>query len=64
LYLRVQQGLWTTPVRLGARAVGWPSYEADKLTAARIAGKFDTEIRQLVVDLEAARESFTRGGYE
>jgi prophage regulatory protein len=64
LYLRIEQGLWTRPVRLGARAVGWPSYEADKLTAARIAGKFDTEIRQLVVDLEAARESFTRGGYE
>ncbi len=61
LYLRIQQGLWTRPVRLGARAVGWPSYEADTLTAARIAGKSDDEIRQLVGELEAARKSLAAG---
>jgi prophage regulatory protein len=61
LYLRIEQGLWTRPVRLGARAVGWPSYEADKLTAARIAGKSDEEIRQLVGELEAARKSLAAG---
>jgi len=55
IYLRVSQGLWTKPVSLGARAVGWPSDEIDTLNAARIAGKSDDEIRELVCKLEAAR---------
>jgi prophage regulatory protein len=55
IYLRVSQGLWTKPVSLGARAVGWPSDEVDVLNAARIAGKSDDEIRELVSKLEAAR---------
>ena len=57
LYLRVSQGLWTKPVSLGARAVGWPSGEVAALNAARIAGKTDDEIRALVAKLEAARKS-------
>lgn len=55
IYLRVSQGLWTKPVSLGARAVGWPSDEVDALNSARIAGKSDAEIRELVCKLEAAR---------
>ena len=27
LYLRISQGLWTRPVKLGPRAVGWPAHE-------------------------------------
>jgi len=42
-------------VSLGGRAVGWPSDEIDTLNAARIAGKSDDEIRELVGKLEAAR---------
>jgi prophage regulatory protein len=57
IYLRISQGLWTTPVSLGARAVGWPAGEVAALNAARIAGKSDQEIRALVVRLEAARKS-------
>lgn len=56
IYLRVSQGLWTKPVSLGARAVGWPSDEVDALNAARIAGSTDDEIRVLVAKLEAARK--------
>lgn len=56
IYLRVSQGLWTKPVSLGARAVGWPSDEVDALNAARIAGNTDDEIRVLVTKLEAARK--------
>lgn len=56
IYLRVSQGLWTKPVSLGARAVGWPSDEVDALNAARIAGNTDDEIRLLVAKLEAARK--------
>ncbi len=56
VYLRISQGLWTKPVSLGPRAVGWPDYECDSLTAARISGKTDAEIRDLVLKLEAARK--------
>ncbi|HRV31824.1 MAG TPA: AlpA family phage regulatory protein [Kiritimatiellia bacterium] len=56
IYLRVSQGLWTKPVSLGARAVGWPSDEVEAINAARIAGNTDDEIRLLVKKLEAARK--------
>ena len=56
IYLRVSQGLWTKPVSLGARAVGWPSDEVEAINAARIAGYTDDEIRGLVSKLEAARK--------
>ena len=56
IYLRVSQGLWTKPVSLGARAVGWPSDEVAALNAARISGKTDDEIRDLVATLEVARK--------
>jgi len=56
-YLDIQQGLFTRPVPIGARAVGWPAHEVAALNAARIAGKTDEEIRALVAKLEAARKS-------
>ncbi len=55
-YLDIQQGLFTRPVQIGLRAVGWPSTEVEALNAARIAGKTDEEIRALVIKLEAARK--------
>lgn len=57
LYLRIAQGVFTHPVSLGGRAVGWPSLEVAALNAARIAGKPDAEIRTLVAQLEAARKA-------
>jgi len=62
IYLRVSQGLWTKPVSLGARAVGWPSNEVDAINAARIAGNTDDEIRTLVTKLEAARKGLCQWG--
>jgi prophage regulatory protein len=56
IYLRISERLWTKPVSLGPRAVGWPSDEVAALNAARIAGKTDDEIRALVARLEAARK--------
>ena len=55
-YMDIQQGLFTPPVPIGARAVGWPADELAMLNAARIAGKTNDEIRALVVKLEAARK--------
>lgn len=57
LYLRISQGLWTKPVKLGFRSVGWPDYEVSAINAARISGKSDGEIRDLVKKLEAARKA-------
>lgn len=57
LYLRIAEGLFTRPVSLGARAVGWPENEVAAINAARIAGKSDAEIRQLVTKLHAARKT-------
>ncbi len=56
IYLRIAQGVFTKPVSLGGRAVGWPASEVAALNAARIAGKPDSEIRELVAQLEAARK--------
>lgn len=57
LYQRMSLGLWPKSVRIGSRAVGWPAGEVIALNAARIAGKSDDEIRQLVAKLEAARSA-------
>lgn len=55
IYLRIAQGLFTKPVKLGARAVGWPAREVTAINAARIAGQSDDDIRKLVQRLQAAR---------
>ena len=57
LYLRIAEGTFPKPVSLGARAVGWPASEVEALNAARISGKSNSEIRNLVVNLEAARKT-------
>lgn len=57
LYLRIAHGVFTHPVSLGGRAVGWPAHEVAMLNAARIAGKSEAEIRALVAELEVARRA-------
>lgn len=57
LYTRIRQGLWTRPVRLGPRMVGWPASEMTAILAARVAGQSDEEIKALVRQLEVARRS-------
>jgi len=57
LYLRIAHGLFTHPVSLGGRAVGWPANEVAAVNSGRIAGKPDAEIRELVTKLETARKA-------
>jgi prophage regulatory protein len=57
LYLRIAHGVFTHPVSLGGRAVGWPAHEVEAVNTARIAGKPDAEIRALVAQLESARKA-------
>lgn len=54
-YEDIQKGTYTPPVKIGSRASAWPAHEVAKLNAARIAGKSDDQIRQLVIELVAAR---------
>jgi len=61
IYLRVRNGLFTKPVPLGPRAVGWPSSEVTTLNAARISGKSDEEIRKIVDELHSARKNAWQG---
>ena len=54
-YSDIEEGLFTRPVAIGTRAVGWPEHEVIQLNRARIAGKTDDEIRALVAALETQR---------
>ena len=56
LYTLVSEGLFTKPVRITSKkAAAWPSNEVDDINAARIAGKSDADIRELVIRLHAKR---------
>ena len=55
IYNAIHAGLFTMPVQIGQRAVGWPDSEVAAINAARIAGKSDAEIKELVNQLHAAR---------
>ena len=55
IYTAIKAGLFTTGVAIGQRSVGWPSEEVAAINTARIAGKSETEIRELVNRLHAKR---------
>lgn len=57
IYHRIAQQLWTKPVVLGPRCVGWPADEVNALVAARIAGMSDAQIRELVKSLHERRQN-------
>lgn len=55
IYTAIKEGLFTKPVAIGQRAVGWPSSEVKAINAARIAGQGEDEIKELVERLHAKR---------
>lgn len=55
LYLRIKQRLMTPPIKLGERCAAWPADEIAAINAARIAGKTNDELRELVAKLEQQR---------
>jgi prophage regulatory protein len=55
VYNAIRAGLFTTGVAIGQRAKGWPDYEAHAVATARVAGKSDAEIRELVKVLHTKR---------
>ena len=55
IYNAIKAGLFTTGVAIGQRSKGWPSDEVQAINQARIAGKSDDEVRDLVKRLHAKR---------
>lgn len=55
IYNAIRAGLFTSPVPIGQRAVGWPDDEVRAINAARVAGASDEQIRALVKQLHAKR---------
>lgn len=55
-YRDVAEGLFTRPVRIGARAAAWPSHEVESLNAARLRGESDETIRLIVRKLHELRD--------
>ena len=56
LHARIKEGLFTPPISLGSRAVGWPSTDTTSILLALIAGKPKEEIKELVKDLVGQRK--------
>ena len=59
IYAAINKGLYPKPVKVGRMSV-WPESEDAAVRLARIAGKTDAELQQIVLDLEAARKDAYR----
>jgi len=55
LYQDMADGLFPRPIRIGLRAVAWLDHEIDAVIAARVAGKSQEQIKELVRRLVADR---------
>jgi prophage regulatory protein len=56
-YLDGQKGLFTHPIKIGERSSGYPETEVKILMHAYISGQSLECIKQLVLDLVAARQN-------
>jgi prophage regulatory protein len=57
LYERIKDGLFTPPIKLGARASAWPANEVQACNDAIIKGSDTKEIKLLVARLVQGRRS-------
>ena len=57
IYAAIRRGQFPSPIRIGSRAVGWISDEVQSVISARISGKTEDEIHELVHALVTARKS-------
>ena len=55
IYNAIRDGLFPVGVQIGQRARGWPDYEVTAINTARVAGKSEDEIRDLVKLLHSKR---------
>jgi prophage regulatory protein len=54
--LRISEGLFLKPIKIGSRAVAWPEHEVVEINKAKIAGFTKDQIRDLVASLEGKRK--------
>ena len=57
LYKQIEEGLMPPPVKLSENTIAFPESEINAIISARIAGKTPDEIRQLVAQLVADRQT-------
>jgi prophage regulatory protein len=65
IYNSINDGIFTKPVAIGERSVGWPDDEVSRIYRARIAGFDKAQLKELVARLHADRVSgadFVMGG--
>jgi prophage regulatory protein len=55
IYDHIKKGLFCRPIKLSERCSGWLETEINAIMGARIAGKSETEIKELVLSLENQR---------
>ena len=55
IYESIREGIFPPPVRIGRRAVGWPSDEVKTICDARIAGFSNEQLKALVAQMFAER---------
>jgi len=55
IYNAIRDGLFTRPVQIGKRSVGWPDYEVNAICKARVAGWSDEQIAELICRLHVRR---------
>ena len=55
IYDHINKGLFTHPIKLGERISGWLESEVTAIMGARISGKSEAEIKELVLSLENQR---------
>lgn len=57
LYADIKEGLFTKPVKLSQKSVGWLSDEVATLIRARGLGASDEQMKALVIRLHAERDA-------
>ena len=60
IYNNIKAGIWTKPVRIGERSVGWPSDEVIAVNKARVAGATDEQLRELINRLHEKRQGLLK----
>jgi prophage regulatory protein len=56
IYGQIREGIFSAPVQIGLRAVGWPSHEVDAIIRARMAGADKEALKALVNKLHQQRQ--------
>ena len=57
IYEQIKRGTFPKPVSMGMRTAAWPKHEVEKIMHGRIAGKSEDEIKLLVRQIHADRQS-------